>query len=66
MVELRTIKQCYEQIKSQDQYSAITIYCIRKWCKEGFIRYVNSGTRLLIDYATLKEFIQTGKSFKEE
>ena len=56
-MKLRTVKQCYNELKLQDPNSAITIYCIRKWCKEGKIKCVYSGCKLLLDYASFDNFM---------
>jgi len=40
---LRSIQKAFEEIKKQDQDTAVTVYTIRKWCKEGQIKCIKTG-----------------------
>lgn len=59
MPKFRTIAQCYKNLKELDDDCAITIYCLRKWCKQGVIRTINVGNKLLVDYDYLLTYLKT-------
>lgn len=52
-MRLRTIRQCYEQVKALDKDSAITIYFIRTLCSQGKVEYINAGKKILINLDSL-------------
>ena len=54
---LRSIKQAHEMIKKNDPETAVTLYTIRHWCKEGKIRYLTVGNKILIDVESLMDYI---------
>lgn len=54
---LRSIKKAYEIIKEQDNGTSITVHTIRVWCKEGKIKCLNAGTKILVDMESLLDFI---------
>lgn len=55
MSQLRSIKASYDIIKSQDENTAITAHTIRTWCKEGKIKCLTAGSKILVDIDFLKE-----------
>ena len=57
---LRSIKQACELIRKEDPESAITVYMIRLWCKEKKVRCLYVGTKILVDFESLKEFLSVG------
>lgn len=59
---LRSIKQSYDLIRKADPESAITVYMIRLWCKEKKIRSLNVGSKILVDFESLKNYITFGNS----
>ena len=59
---LRSIKKAYEMIHRADPGSAVTIYIIRQWCKEKKVRCLTAGTKILVDYESLQEYISLGSS----
>ncbi len=61
---VRSIKQAVDYIRVTDPQSAIKIHTIRTWCKEGKIKYLTVGTKILIDMDSLLEYI--GYKNKEE
>ena len=54
---LRSIKKAYEIIKAQDNETSITIHTIRGWCKEGKVKCLNAGTKILVDMDSLLDYI---------
>lgn len=57
-MRLRTIKQCYEYIKSQDSESAVTLYLIRTLCSQGKVKYITAGNKILIQLDSLLEYLK--------
>ena len=57
---LRSIKQAYEMIHKADPDSAVTIYIIRRWCKEKKVRCLTAGAKILVDYESLQEYLTLG------
>ena len=62
MKMLRSIKQYHEMILKQDPETAITVYMIRLWCKEKKVRSLNVGSKILVDFESLKNYIDFGNS----
>ncbi len=54
---LRTIKKAFEEIRKVDPNSSITVYTIRKWCKDGLVRYLTVGSKILVDMDSLNDYI---------
>jgi len=54
---LRSIKKAHEIIKAKDPYTAVTVHTIRIWCKEGKIKSLTSGNKILVDMDSLLEYI---------
>lgn len=54
---LRTIQKAFESIKKEDPDTSITQYSIRKWVKDGLIKYRMSGNKILVDMDSLKNYI---------
>ena len=54
---LRSIKKAYEIIRQQDSETAVTVHTIRIWCKEGKIKFLTAGSRVLVDIDSLMDYI---------
>ena len=54
---LRSIKKAQEMIRYKDPAPAITVHTIRMWCKNGKIKCLNAGTKLLVDVQSLMDYI---------
>ena len=54
---LRSIKKAFEIIKEQDTETSITVHTIRIWCKEGKVKCLNAGTKILVDMDSLLDYI---------
>ena len=54
---LRSIKRAQEMIRKEDPETAVTVHTIRMWCKNGKIKCLNAGTKLLVDVQSLMDYI---------
>ena len=54
---LRSIKKSFDIVKAGDPETGITVHTIRTWCKEGKIKSLNAGTKVLVDMDSLMNFI---------
>ena len=54
---LRSIKKAHELIRREDPETAITTHTIRMWCKEGKIKSLNAGNKILVDFVSLMDYI---------
>lgn len=54
---LRSIKKAVDFIQAEDPNTAIRVHTIRTWCKEGKIKFLTVGTRILVDMDSLLEYI---------
>ncbi len=54
---LRSIRKAYDIIKEQDKDTSITVHTIRVWCKEGKVKCLNAGTKILVDMDSLLDYI---------
>ena len=44
---LRSIKKAFDMVKQEDPDTAITVHTIRMWCKEGKIKCLTAGNKIL-------------------
>ena len=58
---LRSIKKAYDIIKQEDPDTSVTLHTLRTWCKEGKIKCLTAGNKVLVDIDSLFKYI----SFKE-
>lgn len=54
---LRSIKKVHDMIRQDDPDTAITVHTIRMWCKEGKVKSLNAGTKILVDVDSLMNYI---------
>ena len=54
---LRSIAKAFNVIVSEDPETAVTIHTIRTWCKEGKIKSLTTGNKILVDIDSLKNYI---------
>ena len=54
---LRSIKKAFDVIASEDPGTAVTVHTIRTWCKEGKIKNLTTGNKILVDIDSLKNYI---------
>ena len=57
IIRSRTVKECWEYIKTLDTDTAITEWFIRTLCKDNKIQYFASGKKLLINLDNLISYI---------
>lgn len=46
---MRTVQEALEEIQKADAESAVTANCIRTLCKNGEIRCIHTGKKILVD-----------------
>lgn len=54
---LRSIKKAHEIIKEKDAETAVTTHTIRNWCKEGKVKSLTAGNKVLVDIESLMDYI---------
>ena len=54
---LRTIQKAFDQIKNEDSNTALTVHTIRTWCKEGKVKSLTTGKKVLVDMQSLIDYI---------
>lgn len=54
---LRSIKKAWDMIKSDDPETAVTVHTIRTWCKEGKVKCLAAGNKVLVDMSSLLDYI---------
>ena len=54
---MRTLDECFEEIKSLDPHTAISKYFIRQLAISGKIKCVKSGSKRLINFESLIDYI---------
>lgn len=54
---LRSIRKSYEIIKENDPETAITVHTIRNWCKQGQVKCLTAGNKVLVDMDSLIDYI---------
>ena len=54
---LRSIKKAYDIVRQQDDETAVTVHTIRMWCKEGKIKCLTAGNKVLVDIDSLMDYI---------
>ena len=59
---LRSIKKAFDIIKAEDAETAITVHTIRTWCKQGKVKCLTAGNKVLVDMQSLLDYI----AIKEE
>lgn len=54
---LRSIKKAYDMIRAKDPETSLTMHTIRTWCKEGKIKHLTAGNKILVDMESLMDYI---------
>ena len=57
IIKMRTIKQCYQEIKKLDSDTAITEWFIRCLCKQGKVKHFMTGTKTLVNFDDLINYL---------
>ena len=56
---LRSVQNALDIIKAEDPETAVTLHTIRLWCKEGKVRSIMAGTKILVDVESLKNYMNS-------
>ena len=62
---LRSIQKAFDIIKTEDAETAITVHTIRTWCKQGKIKCLTAGNKILVDMQSLLDYIEIKPENKE-
>ena len=54
---LRSLQKAVDFIREEDPDTAIKVHTLRARCKEGKIKYLTVGCKILIDMDSLLEYI---------
>lgn len=54
---MRTIKECVKMLKEEDPNSAITYNAIKILCLNNQVSFIKIGTRYLVDYDSLLDYL---------
>jgi hypothetical protein len=55
---MRTITQCAKEVKTMDENTAISEYYIRQLCFNNKISYFKSGTKIIVNFDNLLDFLK--------
>lgn len=58
---MKSIQQCFLEIKKLDPESAVSEWLIRTLCKKQIVRYIPCGSKSLVDYDDLLAYINGTK-----
>lgn len=54
----RTINECHSLIIGEDKESAITKFFIRQLCNQGLVHYIKAGSKVLVDFNSLMNYLK--------
>jgi hypothetical protein len=54
---LRSIQKSFDIVKAGDPETGITVHTIRQWCKQGKIKCLTAGNKVLVDMDSLMNYI---------
>lgn len=54
---LRSIQKSFDIVKAGDPETGITVHTIRQWCKQGKIKCLTAGNKVLVDMDILMNYI---------
>ena len=63
LLEMKSITKTFpavkalDDVKAKDAETAVTTYSIRKWCKEGKIKHIMTGKKILVDMQSLYDYL---------
>lgn len=66
IAKMKTIDQCFKEIKNLDPDTAITSWFIRCLCKENKVKHFMSGTKILVNYDDLICYLNNGDNSRGE
>ena len=53
----KILYEAFDIIKAEDAETAITVHTIRTWCKQGKIKCLTAGNKVLVDMQSLLDYI---------
>lgn len=62
VARMKTVDQCYSEIKKLDNCTAISSWFIRCLCKEGKVKHFMTGKKILVNYDDLLLYLNFGNS----
>lgn len=65
MKRIRTINTAAEEIRREDPATAITPYYIRKLVNRGVVRSILDGSKRLVDFDDLLQYLEGGHDEKD-
>ena len=54
---LRSIQKSFDIVKAGDPETGNTVHTIRQWCKQGKIKCLTAGNKVLVDMDSLMNYI---------
>ena len=57
MARIRTIPKAVEEIKAKDPGTSVSLTALRRWVKEGKIRYFDGGKSPLVDLDEVERMV---------
>ena len=57
---MKTIKRSFEEIKKLDPDTAISQWFIRTLCKQGKVKHFMTGTKILVNFDDLINYLNDG------
>lgn len=54
---MKTIKQCFEEIKKLDPETAVTQWFIRSLCKDNKVKHFMTGCKILVNFDDLLRYL---------
>ena len=66
IARMKTVEQCFAEIKKLDENTAITSWFIRCLCKENKVKHFMTGTKILVNYDDLLSYLNFEKENENE
>ena len=57
---MKTVEQCHKEIKKLDPDTALSVWFIRCLCKENKVKHFMTGTKVLVNYDDLLNYLNFG------
>ncbi len=57
VARMRTVQECYEEIKTLDNGTAVTQWFIRNLCKHNKVKHFMTGKKILVNFDDLLSFL---------
>ena len=60
IARMKTVEQCFKEIKILDPETAVSSWFIRNLCKENKVKHFMTGTKILVNYDNLFDYLNNG------